>query len=66
MPEVCWTWYFLETQYYNINDNIVYQDNQCEILIEKNGKASGSNRTNNVNMQLFLVKYRINTTEVIV
>ena len=36
---VCWTWYFLETQYYNVTENIVYQDNQVVILIVKNGKA---------------------------
>ncbi len=38
MPMVLWTRQFLEGQGYTINDNIVYQDNQSAMLLEKNGQ----------------------------
>lgn len=46
MPAICWTRYFMEAQGYQVNENIVYQDNQSAILLERNGKASSSKRTN--------------------
>ena len=66
MPEFCWTQYFLGSQDYNVTDNIVYQENQSAILPEKNGKASGSKRTNHINIRLFFVTDRINKKEVTV
>jgi hypothetical protein len=38
MPQVIWTWNFLEAQGYSVTDNIVFQDNKSAILLEKNGK----------------------------
>ena len=37
MGLVLWTCLFLETQGYQIEDNIVYQDNKSTILLAKNG-----------------------------
>ena len=45
MLTVCWTRYLLESQDYNVTENIVYQDNQSDVLLEKNGNALGSNKT---------------------
>ena len=45
MGIVLWTRLFLEAQGYKINDNVIYQDNQSAILLEKNGKVSSSKRT---------------------
>ena len=64
IPEVCWTWYFLEAQDYNVTENIVYQDNQSVILLENNGKASVSKRTKHINIQLLFVTDRINKKDV--
>ena len=50
MPPVCWTRYFMQAQGYKIVDNIMYQDNKSSILLEKNGKASGSKRTKHINI----------------
>jgi hypothetical protein len=50
MPAICWTRYFLKTQGYNVQDNILFQDNKSSILLEKNGKASSSKRTNHINL----------------
>ena len=45
MPTILWARYFLKAQGYDVTDNIIYQDNQSAILLEKNGKASSSKRT---------------------
>ena len=66
MPAVCWTRYFMEAQGYGINANIVYQDNQSAILMEKNGKASSSKRTKHINIRYYFVTDRINQKEMTV
>jgi len=55
MPAICWTRYFLQSQVYGVNENIVYQDNMSAILLEKNGKASSSKRTKHINIRYFFV-----------
>jgi hypothetical protein len=59
MPSVLWTRYFMEAQGYGIRENIVYQDNQSAILMEKNGKASSSKRTKHINIRYYFVTDRI-------
>jgi hypothetical protein len=63
MPAICWTRYFMESQGYNIEDNVLYQDNKSSILLEKNGKASSSKRTKHVNIRFFFITDRINKGE---
>jgi hypothetical protein len=63
MPAICWTCYFLESQGYGVFDNILYQDNQSAILLEKNGKASSSKRTKHINIRYFFVTNRIANNE---
>ena len=63
MPMVIWMRYFLEAQGYDVKDNIVYQDNQSAILLEKNGKASSSKRTKHINIRYFFVKDRADNKE---
>ena len=64
MPAVCWTRYFMLAQGYNINDNIVFQDNKSGILLEKNGKASSSKRTKHINIRYFFITDQIANGEV--
>ena len=59
MPSVCWTRYFMEAQGYHVKDNILYQDNKSAMLLAKNGKASSSKRTKNINIRYFFVTDRI-------
>jgi hypothetical protein len=54
MPAICWTQYFMEAQGYKVTENIVYQDNQSAILLERNGKALSSKRTKHINIRYFL------------
>jgi hypothetical protein len=53
MPMVLWTRQFLEGQGYTIIDNIVCQDNQSTMLLEKNGQQSSTNRTWHLNIRYY-------------
>lgn len=64
MPQVLWTRYFLQSQGYDINGNIVFQDNKSAILLEQNGKASSGKRTRHINIRFFFITDRIEAGEV--
>jgi hypothetical protein len=64
MPQILWTKNFLEAQGYSVKDNIVYQDNQSAILLEKNGRGSSGKRTRHINIRYFFVTDRIGKGEV--
>ncbi len=51
-----WTTRFLEAQGYVLNDNILYQDNQSAMLLEKNGRSSAGKRSRHLNIRYFFVK----------
>ena len=53
MPQIVWTRCFLEDQGYGINDSIFYQDNQSDMLLEKNVRAYSSKRTRHINVRFF-------------
>ena len=46
---------FLEAQGYSIDENVVHQDNQSAIPLEKNGKKLSSERTRHLNIRHFVV-----------
>jgi hypothetical protein len=54
MPTVLWARQFLVEQQFQVEDNLVYQDNQAAILLEKNGRASSGKRTKHINTRFFL------------
>ena len=64
MPFFFLTWLFLEAQDYDVTDNIIYQDNNSAILLDKNGKASSGKRTKHINMRYFFMTDRIQIREV--
>ena len=45
----------MEAQGYNIEKNILYQDNKSAILLEENGKKSSSQRTRALNIRYFFL-----------
>jgi hypothetical protein len=63
MPLVIWTRNFMIEQGYNVKDNVVYQDNQSAILLERNGRASSGRRTRHVNIRYFFVTDRVKNGE---
>ena len=52
---VLWTKLFLEAQGYEINRNILFQDNKSTILLEENGKKSSGKRTRHLNIRYFFL-----------
>jgi hypothetical protein len=64
MPAICWTHYFMKVQGYNTKDNFLFQDNKSSILLEKNGKASSSKRTKQINIRYFFITDRVSKEEV--
>ena len=56
----------MEGQGYKIKDNIVYQDNQSSMLLERNGQQSSTKRTRHLNIRYFFVTDRIRTNELTV
>ena len=63
MQQILWTRYFLESQGYEVRDNIVHQDNQSAILMEQKGKGSSSKRTRHINVRYFFVTDRVAAKE---
>ena len=53
VPLAIWTHNFISTQGYKINDNVVYQDNQSAILLEKNSRALSGWCTRHIDIQYF-------------
>jgi len=64
MPLIIWARYFLKAQGYDVRDNIIFQDNQSAILLERNGKASSSKRTKHIAVRYFFITNRIQMGEV--
>jgi hypothetical protein len=64
MPSILWTRYFLKAQGYEVNENILFQDNKSSILLEKNGKASSSKRTRHIKIRYFFITDRVARREV--
>jgi hypothetical protein len=49
LPTVLWTVQFLKAQGFAVTDNVVFQDNQSTILLEKNGTRSSGKRARHLN-----------------
>ncbi len=61
-----WTKLFLEAQGYLVKENIVYQDNQSAILLERNGKKSSSQRTRHLNIKYFFVTDQVEQGNILI
>jgi hypothetical protein len=48
----------METQGYQVQDNVLFQDNKSAILLEKNGKALSSKDMKHVNIWYFFISDR--------
>jgi hypothetical protein len=49
----------MEAQGYQVQDNVLFQDNKSMIPLEKNGKASSSKHTKGVNIWYFFITNHI-------
>ena len=59
MPQILWMQYFLEDQGFKVSDDIVYQDNQSSMKLEKHRQASSGKQTWHINICNFFVTDRI-------
>ena len=50
-----WTRKILEAQGYNIQKNVMFQDNQRAMLLETNGRKSAGKRSSHLNIRFFFV-----------
>ena len=64
LPQVIWSWNFLRAQGYQVNESIIYQDNQSTIRICNNGRASSSKRARHIDIRYFFITDCINSKEV--
>ena len=63
MPQIIWTRQFLLSQGAKVTHNILYQDNQSAMLLEKNGVVSSSRKTRHINIRFFFIKDCISAGE---
>jgi hypothetical protein len=61
---ILWTQLFMESQGYDLAQNIVYQDNKSAILLETNGKKSSSKRTRALNIRYFFITDQVERKKV--
>ena len=59
LTQVIWTRYFLKEKGHIIQDNVIYQDNQSAIRLDKNGKQSISKSTRHINIRYYFITDRI-------
>ena len=64
MPYNLWMIMFLEDQGYGIQNNVIYQDNQSAIRMEKNGRTSCTGNSRHINIRYFFVQDRIDKGEI--
>jgi hypothetical protein len=55
IPQILWTWLFMQEQGIKVTDNILYQDSKRAILLEKNGRASSSKQTKHIKIRYYYV-----------
>ena len=66
IPYNLWLMVLLKEQGYEINDDVVFQENKSVIFMDKNGRNSCTVKSRHVNVRFFSVKYRIDKGEVII
>ena len=59
MSQVLWTKYFLEAQGYSTKPQVVLQDNESAIKLEKNGHKSMGQRSRHIEIRYFFVTDRV-------
>ena len=63
-PFNIWLMMFMEAQGYTLKNNILFQDNQSSIRMEKNGRNSCTGNSRHVHIRYFFVKDRVDKGEI--
>ena len=56
LPTILWAKYFIEAQGYDIEHNIIHQDNESTLRMINNGKKSCTARSKHIKAKFFLAK----------
>lgn len=64
MGEMIWARMFLECQGYDIEENILYQDNESAIKIATNGKLSCGKQSKHIDIRYFFIKDRLSSERI--
>ena len=59
IPQIMWGKYFIETQVWTVDHNILYQDNKSTILLATNRRSSSSKWTKHIHHRYFLIKDKV-------
>ena len=59
LPKTLWVPLFLAEQGYEVEGNVLHQDNKSAILLEENGKRSSGKRTCAVNIRCYVITNQI-------
>jgi hypothetical protein len=64
LPVILWARYFIESQGYTVEQNILYQDNKSTILLANNGRWSSNKRTKHIKSRYFFIKDKVESGEI--
>jgi len=64
LPYTLWFRYFMESQRYKTDKNVLYQDNKSAILMEINGWNSCTGNSRHIDIRYFWIKDRVDNKEV--
>ena len=64
LPNVIWARMFLAEQGYELPDNVLYQDNQSAIRLEKNSRASCGQKSRHIDIRYFYMKDRFESENI--
>jgi hypothetical protein len=63
VPNSLWAGRFLEHQGYPLQNNILHQDNQSAMKMERNGRTSCGQKSRHIDIRYFFIKDRIDSGE---
>ena len=64
LPSTIWVQYFLQAQGFLHRNSYLEQDNQSAIRLERNGRASASQRSRHINIRYFFITDRLDTDHI--
>ena len=64
MPQVLWKTYSFESQRYEMDAEIIYQDNNSAMLLEKHGTLSRIRRANHINARYYFIANKVPNVQV--
>ncbi|CAJ1950718.1 unnamed protein product [Cylindrotheca closterium] len=59
LPMIMWSRYFIASQGHTVVDNVIHQDNQSAILLEKNGRKSCGRKTRALDVRYFSITDKV-------